>query len=138
MNGQQLLNYVALAQGGGSLFMFLGGVLGNFDAFLLIGNALSVLAGSVWAYTIHSMGMNQRTMYIFATLAVLNVVGLAVQAVRCRSSKGGNESDDEDEAEEPARLDDAPKQAKQSAKLTASLRKRRKKASPNRDAWADK
>lgn len=143
MNGQQLLNYIALAQGGGSVFMLIGGIFGKFDAFLFIGNLLCVIGNCVWVWMIYSMRMNDRTMYLFAALAVVNLIGLAIQTVRCRRPTGEDDSDGEDEADQRPQLaaaqsqpDQSPKKPKTTAKQSASMRKRRQTATPDRAVWS--
>lgn len=115
------LNYVALAQGAGSVFMFLVGSFGSFDVFLFFGNLLCVVGNAIWVYVIHSGEMNERTMVVFAALALANLFALGRQVRRCREPSK-EDSDDEGEMDD-AEWEEKTKELLQESRQEKSGRK---------------
>lgn len=129
MNGQSFVNWLALAEGGGSLFMIVVGLFGSFDGFALFGNCVCLVGNVLWAYFIVAYNMNDTTAGIFALLAAANTIALGSQVRKCTRSDGKDSDSDseDDEDSEERRADGAAKKGKRGGSGTAAAMKKSRK-----------
>lgn len=102
-----MLNTIAMVQGGCSLFLSFLGIVGAPDGFLTVGNTLCCFANGLWVYLINKWRMNPNTKYAFLMLCLLNAIALYRQLSRWRDPRFATvDSDSDSEPEEefvPAR-----------------------------------